>query len=89
MVYTSILNEKIKNIKKLNSKKYRDRENMFLVEGEHLVLEAYKTGYLSELLLEENEVFPLDTNISYVSNNVLSYISELESAPLMIGVCKK
>ena len=89
MVYTSILNEKIKNIKKLNSKKYRDRENMFLVEGEHLVLEAYKTGDLSELLLEENEVFPLDTNISYVSNNVLSYISELESAPLMIGVCKK
>lgn len=89
MVYTSIENEKIKNIKKLNSKKYRDKENLFLVEGEHLVLEAYKTGHLVELLLEENEVFPLDTTISYVSHNILSYISELETPPPMIGICKK
>ena len=31
MVYTSIDNEKIKNIKKLNKKKYRDQENLFLI----------------------------------------------------------
>lgn len=89
MVYTSIENEKIKNIKKLNNKKYRDKDGLFLVEGEHLVLEAYKTGYLVELLLEENEVFPLGTKISYVSHNILSYISELETPPVMIGICKK
>lgn len=89
MVYTSIENEKIKNIKKLNNKKYRDKEGLFLVEGEHLVLEAYKNGTLVELLLEENEVFPIDANISYVSHNILSYISELQTPPTMIGICKK
>lgn len=89
MVYTSIENEKIKNIKKLNIKKYRDKEGLFLVEGEHLVLEAYKKGVLVELLLEENEVFPIDAKISYVSNNILTYISELQTPPTMIGVCKK
>ena len=89
MVYTSIENAKIKDIKKLNQKKYRDKTGLFLVEGEHLVLEAYKAGCLKELLLEENSIFPIDTEISYVSNNILTYISELETPPSMIGVCKK
>ena len=48
MVYTSTENEKIKDIKKLNQKKYRDKTGLFLVEGEHLVLEAYKSGCLKE-----------------------------------------
>ena len=50
MLYSSVDNKKIKDIKKLNTKKYRDKTNMFLVEGEHLVLEAYKTGFLKELI---------------------------------------
>ena len=41
MIYTSTSNEKIKNIKKLQNKKYRDQENLFIVEGEHLVKEAF------------------------------------------------
>ena len=49
MLYSNIKNEKIKNIKKLNQKKYRDRDNLFIVEGEHLVLEAYKKGMIKEL----------------------------------------
>lgn len=89
MVYTSVENEKIKDIKKLHQKKYRDKTGLFLVEGEHLVLEAYKSGYLKELILEENALFPLDVETIYVSNNVLTYISELESAPTMIGICRK
>lgn len=89
MVYTSIENIKIKDIKKLTQKKYRDKSNLFLVEGEHLVLEAYKAGCLKELLLEENSLFPIDVQISYVSNNILTYISELDTPPNMIGVCQK
>ena len=89
MVYTSIENAKIKDIKKLNQKKYRDKTDLFLVEGEHLVLEAYKAGCLKEVLLEENAIFPIDVETSYVSNNILTYISELETPPSMIGVCKK
>ena len=51
MLYTSIENKKIKELKKLNTKKYRDLNNLFIVEGEHLVLEAYKNGVLKELIL--------------------------------------
>ena len=31
MLYTSVSNQKIKNIKKLNTKKYRDEFNEFLI----------------------------------------------------------
>lgn len=89
MLYSSIDNQKIKDIKKLQVKKYRDKMGLFLVEGEHLVIEAYKTGNLVELLLEENEIFPIDVKTSYVTNNILKYISELDTAPKMIGICKK
>lgn len=89
MLYTSIENKKIKDLKKLNTKKYRDKENMFLIEGPHLVLEAFKTGYLDELLLEQNELFPLDVKTSYLSNNVISYISNLETPYNIMGICHK
>ena len=89
MTYTSIDNKKIKELKKLNMKKYRDESDLFLVEGEHLVLEAYKKGVLKELLLEENTKLDLDVETSYLSKNVLKYISELDTPNNIIGVCKK
>ena len=52
MVITSLDNEKVKYYYKLQKKKYRDINNEFIVEGEHLVLEAYKAGVLKEILLE-------------------------------------
>ena len=89
MVYTSTDNKKIKELKKLNIKKYRDQTNTFLIEGEHLVLEAYKKGLLEELFLEENTKLDLDVKTSYLSYNVIKYISELESPSKIMGLCKK
>lgn len=89
MLYSSIDNSKIKDLKKLHNKKYRDKKGLFLVEGRHLVLEAYKTGYLKELLLEENEILPLDVMTYYMTNNVKNYLSELETPTNIIGVCEK
>ena len=89
MLYSSIDNNKIKDIKKLHIKKYRDKKNLFLVEGRHLVLEAYKTGLLKELFLEENELLPLDVMTSYMTNNVKNYLSELDNPTNIIGVCEK
>ena len=40
MVITSFDNDKVKYLKKLSKKKYRDLYNEFLVEGRHLVIEA-------------------------------------------------
>lgn len=87
MLYTSINNDKIKNIKKLKIKKYRIDE--FLVEGEHLVMEAYKAGYLKELLLLEGTELKIDVPTSYVSSNVMKYITELETPNNVIGIVKK
>lgn len=89
MLYTSTENKKIKEIKKLNTKKYRDISNEFLIEGEHLVIEAYKKGYLKELILEENTDINIDIPKIYVTVNVLKYISELDNPPTILGICKK
>ena len=89
MLYSSIENKKIKNIKKLNTKKYRDEFNEFLIEGEHLILEAYKNGILKEIILEENTDINIDIEKSYVTNNVLKYISELDNPSKIMGICKK
>lgn len=89
MLYTSIDNNKIKDLKKLNNKKFRDKKGLFLVEGRHLVLEAYKTGFLKELFLEPDELLPLDVMTNYITNNVINYVSELETPTNVFGVCSK
>lgn len=89
MLYSSVNNSKIKDLKKLNSKKYRDLSGLFLVDGEHLVLEAYNSGYLEELILLEGVNFSLDVKTSYVSVDVMKYISNLDSPNGIMGVCKK
>lgn len=89
MLYTSTQNEKIKNLRKLNNKKYRDENSLFLIEGEHLVLEAYKNGYLKELLLEENTNLNINVPTNYLTRNVMKFISELDNPSNIMGVCTK
>lgn len=89
MLYTSTQNEKIKNLRKLNNKKFRDENSLFLIEGEHLVLEAYKKGYLKELLLEENTSLSINVPTSYLTRNVMKFISELDNPSNIMGVCTK
>ena len=87
MIYSSLDNPKIKELKKLQMKKYRLLNKLFLIEGEHLVNEAYKAGLLVELIVLEGQTFNLDVNISYVTLNVMNYLSELENSKV-IGVCR-
>ena len=82
----SLDNNKIKNIRKLKDKKYRDSKKLFLVEGEHLVLEAYKSGCLKEVILCNREI-DLDIEKIYVSEKVINSLSELPSKVDIIGVC--
>lgn len=89
VIYTSINNSKIKELKKLQNKKYRDETNMFLVETKHLVKEAYDSGYLDELLVLEGSIFSLDVKTNYISENVLKYLSLMPSPSEVIGICKK
>jgi RNA methyltransferase, TrmH family len=89
MLYTSIENDKIKEIKKLHQTKYRNMTNTFLVEGEHLVNEAYKHNLIKELIVEESSDFSLDVPTIKVSENIIKHLSELETPPKMMAVCHK
>ena len=89
MIYTSTQNEKIKSYRKLNIKKYREESGLFLVEGQHLVEEAYKKGILKELLVKEGYSFSLDVPTYFLSDNVMKFISCLDNPPTIMGVCKK
>ena len=69
--------------------KYRDKQDVFLVETKHLALEAFKAGKIKELILEENEVFPLDVPTLYVSKEVLKKLSSLDTPPTVMAVVNK
>ncbi len=89
MLITSVHNDHIKELVKLKEKKYRDESKTFLVETKHLVIEAYKAGLIQELILEQNEIFPLDVPTLYVSKEVLKKISSMESPSKVMAVVKQ
>lgn len=89
MIYTSIDNDKIKKIKKLQSKKYRDEENLFIIEGEHLVREAYKKGALKTLIIEDGYDINIDVDKMICNLKVMKYLSELDNPQKIMGICKK
>lgn len=79
----SVNNERIKRFSKLQNKKYRDLEGLFIVEGEHLVEEAKKKNLLVE-------VFSLDgSDGTIVSEAVMRKLSGLKSVPKVLGIAKK
>ena len=90
LLITSLDNEKIKDYVKLKEKKYRDRTGTFLVEGEHLVLEAYRAGLVDELILEMDSVFPIQIDkIVYVTNPILKKLSDVENPSYVMALCHK
>ena len=89
MIFSSKDNKKIKYIKKLNDKKYRDEFNEFIVEGEHLILEAYKVGLLKEVILLDGYSIDIDVPIIVVSVPIMKYISNLDTPCNILGICKK
>ena len=89
MLITSVHNDHIKELVRLKEKKYRDEAGMFLVETKHLVLEAYKAGLIKELILEANEIFPLDVPVTYVTNEILKKLSSMESPSKVMAVVYK
>ncbi len=89
MLITSLNNDHVKELAKLKEKKYRDSVNAFLVEGEHLVLEAYKTGLIKELILEKDRLFPINVPTTYVTNDIIHKISCLESPSDVMAVVSK
>lgn len=86
MIIESKENKKIKYINKLRNNKFMNEERKFIVEGFHLIEEAYNAG----ILLETISVDELDYNVPnvLVTQNIMNYISILPSSSNAIGICK-
>lgn len=89
MYIYSLGNKKIKEYLKLKQKKYRDSYNEFIVEGEHLVLEALKSGTLICCLVLESYEFDIDFPITFVTKDILLSLSNLTTFSPVVGICKK
>ncbi len=78
----SLNNERIKEYAKLNQKKYRDDTNMFIIEGTHLVEEAFKNNIVVD-------AFSLDDKYTKVSEEVMKKLSNLDTPPKYLAICNK
>jgi TrmH family RNA methyltransferase len=92
---TSINNDLVKETVKLQQKKYRDRENKFLIEGFKSIEEAIAVGIEIEYVFVQKEKFEkyknLLNNIESIltTEPVLKKISTTETAPELVGVARK
>ena len=80
---TSVNNEKIKELAKLNTAKGRKEAQMFIVEGPHLVLEAKECGVLLETYTTSEEY---EGNL--VSEAVMKKLCNTMTPTSVIGICK-
>lgn len=79
---SSLSNPKVKELAKLSIKKYRDESNTFIVEGPHLVIEAFKKGLVIE-------AFSLDETYTQVSRDVMKKICDTKTEVSVCALCKK
>jgi TrmH family RNA methyltransferase len=85
----STQNKLIKERAKLHLKKQREKDQLFLVEGAHLIEEADKAGILSEVYLSDASLMPdVDCEATLVSEHVLEKLSNQNSKPDLVGVCR-
>lgn len=88
-------NARVKQWKKLHTKKERDKTGLFIVEGFHLVEEALKSkGTVRELIIQEQVDVPSHWDISdmevyIVSDSVIQTISETETPQGIVAICEK
>lgn len=89
MEITSLTNAKVKQWVKYKEKKHREKDRKFLIEGEHLLQEAYAAGIL-ETLIVRNDVevcIEVDLPCYEVSEEVMDKLSFHVSKEKVMGVC--
>ncbi len=92
MVYTSLENAKIKELRKLKQRKYREKQKQFLIDGKHLVQEAYNAGCLDAIIVLEDmnydSLFP-NVDVMKVTSEIMKVLSDVETSPNIMGLCHK
>ncbi|MFO7977335.1 MAG: RNA methyltransferase substrate-binding domain-containing protein, partial [Bacteroidales bacterium] len=84
---TSINNSLVVETNKLKQKKYRQINQQFIVEGLHLVEEAYQAGVLDMVFCLEKPSFT-DVETYIVSEDIIKKLSDVKSHQGIIGVCR-
>lgn len=87
MEITSLNNDKVKYWMKLQDKKFRDEEGLFIVEGDHLVNEAIKNGLAKEIITLND--FTNSITTYKVTEEIMKKISKQKSISSIAAVCFK
>lgn len=88
MLIASKDNFKYKLWSKLSQKKYRLKEQLFLVEGEHLVVEAKKAGVIVDVLMCEGISFDIDAPVTYLAKSLFEKLASTVTPPSIMAVCR-
>ena len=89
MIIASLNNSKVKACSKLKEKKFRDEENSFLIEGDHLVECALNYGVVKEIITtDENYKIP-HIPVYYVTSSIMKKLSNQVTGTNIIAVCQK
>lgn len=87
-IITSVNNEFIIKLAKLKHNKYRNEQQLFLVEGYHLVNEAHNANLLTKVLItNEDDLIDGIENI-LVTPNIIKKLAQTTTPQGVIGVCK-
>ena len=86
---TSLTNPYIKELAKLKDKKYLDKSDEFLVEGKHLVEEAYKNGCLKQILSDDESLFLDGIDCVKVTYEIIKKVTDTVNPQNIIGVVSK
>ena len=89
MKIESLQNPKVKEWIKLKEKKYRDLNNLFLIEGDHLLNEAMIKGVVREII-SVDKLFDCEGIPFYeVNDSIMKKLSNQVSGTNVICVCEK
>lgn len=90
---TSLQNDQVKQWKKLHKRKERSKSGYFLVEGFHLIEEAFKSQWLiKEIILREETILPEsyeDLPVVIVSEGVFQHLAQTETPQGIIAVIQR
>ena len=86
-IINSLNNFRVLQWAKLKDKAHRNKQKLFIVEGYHLALEAYKANHLTELITTENNS-PFDVTTYQVTYDVMQKLSLLATPTKVLGICR-
>jgi len=85
----SVNNQRVKNWLKLKDKKYRDKTNTFLIEGDHLLKEALKRDLVLEIIALDESFKESGIPFYLVSTSVMKKLTNQVSYSPVVAVVKK